>query len=644
MTNPTNENLGPAERIIRALTTHSDHLYHGRPGMVEVDPSAPHGVKWVPGSVQKEEGQNVFYLHNKVSGRGGKSRTHRSKVGLVLGDGSIRDDGRHKLGRFQKPGILPEVAVWMYSQVAEVWKIDNEFAAKWASFAFRREDTPRDLLVILAAFMLVQSRFGEPVLGANGKAEFLDEDYREIGEAMCLIYGRRLKGLDAKQILRVLRVLKVPGVVEINRELGFGRSARRPPLGRWSKTAERWLRYRELNPSLLDGLLKAGNRSNVIRLCQHVGYKPVSPRFFEVLRWQQTQCDEGHREFIDTAVLKTETWESLSEADICSKIVQERIGFKQAVGRLPKSVGLTRAVMAALVESGGLSNKDLVANTPTLESLGLLEVQSIKERWDRALQAASDQRALHVAQRVSNKRTREQLETAADNAVTKAVEKEVRGLRVYVAIDRSASMDHAIEIAKDRITQILGGFPLDHLHVCVFNSIAKIVPIRSSSRAGITNAFRGVRSGGGTDYGAAVREFASAGLLPKENEDALIIFVGDEEQLRSFQEAVTGSGINPSAFGLVRLYGGHVHQNQRDAHYQRFNIVRDTARSLGIPCFEVTESTFNDAYAVPRILRDLIASTPVNYGNRGVSQRKPLVDQILETDLLEKPAWAYAQG
>ena len=73
-----------------------------------------------------------------------------------------------------------EVAQWMYSQVAEVWKMDNEFAARWASYQFGQEI--RDMKVILAAFMLVQSRKGEPST-TNGKLEFYDDDYRDIGEA-----------------------------------------------------------------------------------------------------------------------------------------------------------------------------------------------------------------------------------------------------------------------------------------------------------------------------------------------------------------------------------------------------------------------------------------------------------------------------
>jgi hypothetical protein len=56
----------------------------------------------------------------------------------------------------------------------------------------------------------------------------------------------------------------------------------------------------------------------------------------------------------------------------------------------------------------------------------------------------------------------------------------------------------------------------------------------------------------------------------------------------------------------------------------------------------MTSTTFSDVYEIPRILRNLIASTPVGIATatRAASIRVTLVDKILKTDLLEKPAWA----
>jgi 6-phosphogluconate dehydrogenase len=71
-------------------------------------------------------------------------------------------------------------------------------------------------------------------------------------------------------------------------------------------------------------------------------------------------------------------------------------------------------------------------------------------------------------------------------------------------------------------------------------------------------------------------------------------------------------------------------------------VVTDAAAQLGIPCFVIDENIFADAYAVPRTIRNLIASTPVGQKTttRVTKPRVSLVQQILETPLLQKPAWA----
>ena len=87
----------------------------------------------------------------------------------------------------------------------------------------------------------------------------------------------------------------------------------------------------------------------------------------------------------------------------------------------------------------------------------------------------------------------------------------------------------------------------------------------------------------------------------------------------------------PVAFGFV-----HVGHDSR--------CVQTTATELGIPCFMVAEETFQDVYAIPRTIRNLIAATPVGHVDAAVPfrTRVSLVERILDTELLKKPAWAIA--
>lgn len=635
----TNENLGPAERIIQSLLAYTDHLYHGRPGMVVADQRYNVGVRWEPVTHKVENEQKVAYRLQKVG-----KKTQRVRIGVIRDDGKIVEGGT-VVGEYRPAGLFPEVAAWMYSQVAEVWKLDNEFAARWASYAFGQEH--RDLKVVLAAFLLVQSRKGDPVLD-GGKIAFYDEDYRDVGEAMMLIRAKDGKDLNPKLLVRIHDLLALDKIAAINHDLGFGKSARKPFFGRWGKAVQKWLQHREKNPKLLEGLVKAGFRTTVMQLVRLSHYKPESPKFFETLRWKQHQAEDGRRQVaIGLEVKAADTWENLSEMQICEKITRDKPNFKRLVGLLPKGVGLTRAIVAASIEAGGFSQKDLIQYTPTLEELGLLDIQDIRVRWETAIKAAEDMRAANIAARVKSKETAEKLTEAADNALKKAAEEVTRGVRIYFVVDTSASMEGAIQEAKSYIAKFLQAFPPDRLHVSRFNTVGYEVKIPHPSQAGVDNAFRGIRAAGGTSYGEGVK--ALRHYKPAADEDAVFIFVGDEEQNTTFESAFAQAGINPVAFGFLKVVGnmggafGGTFANRFINGENGYRSVRQTAANMGIPCFMINPETFADPYAIPRTIRNLIASTPVGVAAAARPvPRVTLIDTILQTSLLKKPVWATA--
>jgi hypothetical protein len=643
------ENLGPAERILNSILTYTDHCVHNRPGVVVPDNRTTIGMRWDYATYKMENGVKTVYRFGKEG-----KKTVKTRVGTMNGDRRVMD-GEHQIGEWRDAGLYPEIVTWMYRQVADVWKMDNEFAARWASHQFGEEH--RDLKVILAAFMLVQSRKGEPVLD-EGRLAFYDDDFRDVGEAMMLIYKKDGKDLSPKLLLRIRDVLEVPGVVTINREMGFGRSLRTPPLGRWPKVVTKWLTYREENPQLLAGLSKAGFRTTVIALAAACGYKPQSDKFFEALRWKQSQSKDGRRTLaIGKEVAKAETWESLSEAQVCEEISREKPAYKKLVSLLPKNIGLTRAIMACAIETGCLSNKDLVIATPTIEELGLLEVQSVKDKWNAAVRAAEDMRAANIASRVKGKKTQEALVAGAEKAAKKAVEEVVKNIRAYVIVDRSGSMSVAIESAVRLITKLLPAFRVDlevpqrdspfhkdaisredspedqkaNIHVAYFNTDAKEVKFKARSGVAVGQAFKGITGSGGTDYGAGIR--AIQHNQPSEEEDTLLICVGDQEAA-TFEDAVHRSGIRPMAIGFF-----FTPSNQGGG--ASWEAVEGTARKLGIPCFRISEATFEDPYAIPRTIRALVAATPVTVRTTGSHRRREtLTEIILKTPLLAKPTWA----
>jgi hypothetical protein len=632
----TNENLGPAERIIQSLLPYTDHCVHNRPGIVSPDPTSVVGVKWqyakpkLEGEVVGEK-QKVLYALSKQG-----KKTTRTRLGVVQADGKTVMNGATKVGEYRQPGFFKEVVTWLYKQVAEVWKLDNEFAARWASFAFGQEH--RDLKVVLSAFMLVQTRFGEPVV-ENGKLAFFDDDFREVGEAMILL-DKDKGGFNAKLLVRIRELLCLPEVAKINHELGFGKSDRRPELGRWTKAVTRWLRYREQNPKMLEGLVKSGARRAVISLACQTRYVPISSKFYQALRWKQYQAKDGRRKLaLNEQVAAAETWEGLTEQEIGERITKDRPKWNRLSAMLPKGMGLTRAIMGAAIEAGCISSPEMINLAPTIEELGLLQVQNYRERLDRALREAENMRAANIALRMKSKEGKEQLQKGADTALQKQVAEVIRGLFIYFIVDISGSMKQSISVAIQCISQFLQGFPLEKLVVAVFNTTGKVIEIKHASKAGVENAFRGITAGGGTYHGAGVRFATNADRKPAPDEDVLMVFVGDggERDVTMFVNCVRESKTNPVAFAFLQVPG------------ENYGAVPNAAAQLGIPCFSIDERIFGqvatggaaDPYAIPRSIRALIAATPVGKTAGQVAvPRVTLVDMILKTELLKKPAWA----
>jgi len=337
---------------------------------------------------------------------------------------------------------------------------------------------------------------------------------------------------------------------------------------------------------------------------------------------------------IGEALEKAATWAGWSESAICQAICKEKPSWKTITGKLPPEVGVTRAVVAAAIEAGSLSDQDLVILTPTLEDLGMLgedpKTQQVKGFWMNAVMKAESLRVANIAKNVRTTAVRDKLAEGADEALKKAAEEVSRGMRLYCMLDISGSMQGAIDEAKFILPKLLAGIPPDRLCLAVFNSVGRPVHIPAPTQDGVDLALRGYRAGGGTSHASGV--FALQAMLspPKDDEDSILIVVGDGGESGDFAASVRASGLRPSAIGFVKVPG------------QDGGCVERTAAALGIPCFPIDRRTFEGTYEVPRLLRRLIAATPVRQGYAPTTapRRLALVEQVLATPLLQKPAWA----
>lgn len=293
------------------------------------------------------------------------------------------------------------------------------------------------------------------------------------------------------------------------------------------------------------------------------------------------------------------------------------------MGRLPQDLGLTPAIMVALVPS--LSDRDLRQLTPTLEELGLMADPEIREAWEKAIESATDQRGLNIAKNVQSAELKERLEASADKAVQKAVADATaeQDIHVMFLIDRSGSMQGALEKSVEALSRILAGFPLEKLHIASFDTMGMVHKPKAPSRAAVQHMLSGVSAGGGTMHIAALYALAADGVSIPPGAKLIVFVVGDEagEDGGRLAEAFHAYGWNVSAMALIL-----------NVAYTRGRTVTDCAAHLGVPFSLVTVEQFDDPYQVPRVLQTVLEAPPPS--PLGAS-RMAWVEKVMATPILE---------
>ena len=69
-------------------------------------------------------------------------------------------------------------------------------------------------------------------------------------------------------------------------------------------------------------------------------------------------------------------------------------------------------------------------------------------------------------------------------------------------IDKSGSMEGAIEKSKEALAKILAGFPLEKLHVAAFDTMGTVLKPKAATRAAVQHMLAPIKAGGGTIHGA----------------------------------------------------------------------------------------------------------------------------------------------
>ena len=198
---------------------------------------------------------------------------------------------------------------------------------------------------------------------------------------------------------------------------------------------------------------------------------------------------------------------------------------------------------------------------------------------------------------------------------------------VMFLIDKSGSMEGAIDKSKEALSRILAGFPQEKVHIASFDTVGTVLKPKAPSRAAVQHMLASIKAGGGTMHASGVRVLHQTGVRIPADSKLIVIVVGDEagEDGAQLARAFGEYGYAPSAIAVLVNVSG-----------VRGRTVQDCARALGVPFSEVKIDQFEDAYQVPRVLRALLEAPKLGPGTLGA--QSGWLEKIIQTPILQLPS------
>lgn len=464
---------------------------------------------------------------------------------------------------------------------------DPLFLAHFVSYAFKKMDS-KDLKVVALFANSLSDADGTPFFAG---AELKKPNWRSVSQAAFIM-------LDPKLALRVLKLA--------NSKRAFGRLTNGTHFSKTLKTAARkYLKYREVNPKMLQGIRKAGLSKTVISMYRIARLAP-SPEAVRILRWKQKPGFPGSGVKIEKS--ETFNFKGLSDLEVAQKIRAEKLKPQAVLGALPDK--LSPVIAAAILEQ--CTGDQAVVLTSMFEEQGLLKNKEVKEVYTAKLKTAKQ-----ALDRVERIRTELDEQTKAVMKDLKAdVRKEQVGDigKVFMHIDVSGSMTDAINIAKEKgaIVAECVKNPAENFHWGIFSGVGHNLPRpQRFTKDGFHAALYGIRPGGSTNCFAM---FEVARQLGCDTD----VYVTDGQhtdgdartQIRRFKEKYPGQ--MPKNVVIIKC-GGYV------------TTLENAFLSEGISVSTIGERALTESALVAQAIKAAVLGATA------------VVDEIMATPLLQVP-------
>lgn len=504
----------------------------------------------------------------------------RMKVYELLTNGCQHLWSKNKLQEDKMNEVLKNFAI-----LAEK---DPLFLAHFTSYAFKKLDS-KDLKVVAAFANSLSDADGTPF---SAGSEFKKPNWRIISQAaFCQ--------LDPKLALRVLKLA--------NSKRSVGSKSDGTHFSRHLKTAaKKYLKYRESNPKILEGVKKAG-LGNTIKNLYRIARIAPAPEAVQILRWKQKPGFPGS----DVEIKKSTMFDfsGLSDLQIAEKIRKEKLKPQPVLGALPDKI--SPVIAAAILEQ--CSGDQAVVLTSLFEDQGLLKNSEVKKVYEEKIRTAKQ--ALDRVDRI-----KQELDESTKEAL-KAAKADVRKEQVgdigklFVHIDISGSMQQALEIAKDKgsiIAECVKN-PEENFFWGAFNGQGFALPNpQKFTKDGFRAALYGAHAGGSTNCLALIPY-----AMEKGCDTHVFITDGghtDGDAVSMLRDYIRKGGARPKQVVIVKC-GGYIEK------------LEQAFIACGIPVSTIDERQLSESALVTQAIKTALL------GNVA------MIDEILATPLLELPKW-----
>jgi hypothetical protein len=465
---------------------------------------------------------------------------------------------------------------------------DPLFLAHFTSFSCKKLDS-KDLKVIATFVNSLSDADGTPFsLGS----EFKKPNWRIVSQAAFC-------ELDPKLALRVLKLANT------KRSVGSKPSATH--FSRHLKTAAtKYLRYRESNPKILEGIKKAG-LGNTLKSIYRIARIAPSPEACQILRWKQKAGFPGAGVEIKKSAFD---FTGLTELQIAEKIRQDKLKPQAVLGALPDKI--SPVIAAAVLEQ--CSGDQAVVLTSLFEEQGLLKDKEVKALYEKKIRTAKQ--ALDRVERIKQEMDEE------TKAVMKQAKADVRKEQVgdigkiYIHLDISGSMQVALQTAKKRgaiIAECVRD-PEINFHWGAFNNRGFALPRPVKfTEDGFHSALYGLIAGGGTDCFALFPEARRLGCTTD-------FYITDGQHTQGDASArlkmLQDQGM-PKQVVIIKCG-------------QYIPTLENAFRALQIPVAVIDEKQLTESALVTQAIRQ------ASLGSQTV------IEDVLAQPLLSLPKWWYS--